>query len=151
MFRAFEKKKTRKLSFWSNFLLGLSWYLSDILTCTWSRFMSSNNWFDHNVAFKVIHYFLHVWRDLCTEIVFTVYIRPPNVMRGWDKDDSNRTNLFCSLTFIHANPGGHNHISSSYSHRYFMEPTMEKTRESLSYLMPLINCINSECAEYMER
>jgi hypothetical protein len=28
---------------------------------------------------------------------------------------------------------------------------MEKTRDSLLYLMPLINCINSECAEYMER
>jgi len=40
---------------------------------------------------------------------------------------------------------------SFYSYRYFMEPTMEKTRDSLSYLMPLINCINSECAEYMER
>ncbi|CAF4778033.1 unnamed protein product [Rotaria sp. Silwood2] len=32
-----------------------------------------------------------------------------------------------------------------------MEPTMEKTRDSLSYLMPLINCVNSECAEYMQR
>ncbi|CAF0892378.1 unnamed protein product [Adineta steineri] len=33
----------------------------------------------------------------------------------------------------------------------FMEPTMEKTRDLLSYLMPLIHCINSECAEYMQR
>ncbi|CAF0923151.1 unnamed protein product [Rotaria sordida] len=33
----------------------------------------------------------------------------------------------------------------------FMEPTMEKTRDLLSYLMPLINCVNSECAEYMQR
>lgn len=32
-----------------------------------------------------------------------------------------------------------------------MEPTMDKTRVELSYLMPLINCINSECAEYMEK
>ncbi|UJR30127.1 hypothetical protein I4U23_017668 [Adineta vaga] len=42
--------------------------------------------------------------------------------------------------------------SITISHlKYFMEPTMEKTRDSLSYLLPLINCINSECAEYMER
>ncbi|CAF1015674.1 unnamed protein product [Rotaria sordida] len=42
--------------------------------------------------------------------------------------------------------------SITMSHlKYFMEPTMEKTRDSLLYLMPLINCINSECAEYMER
>ncbi|CAF1129133.1 unnamed protein product [Adineta ricciae] len=33
----------------------------------------------------------------------------------------------------------------------FMEPTMKKTCDLLSYLMPLINCINSECAEYMQR
>ncbi|CAF3234202.1 unnamed protein product [Rotaria socialis] len=33
----------------------------------------------------------------------------------------------------------------------FMEPTMEKTRDLLSYLMPLINCTNSKCAEYMQR
>jgi hypothetical protein len=32
-----------------------------------------------------------------------------------------------------------------------MEPTMEKTRDLLSYLMPLINSINSECAEYMQK
>ncbi|CAF3462438.1 unnamed protein product [Rotaria socialis] len=42
--------------------------------------------------------------------------------------------------------------SITMSHlKYFMEPTMEKTRDSLAYLMPLINCVNSECAEYMER
>lgn len=42
--------------------------------------------------------------------------------------------------------------SITMSHlKYFMEPTMERTREELSYLMPLINCINSECAEYMEK
>ncbi|CAF3208224.1 unnamed protein product [Rotaria sp. Silwood2] len=42
--------------------------------------------------------------------------------------------------------------SITMSHlKYFMEPTMEKTRDSLSYLMPLINCVNSECAEYMQR
>ncbi|CAF4451630.1 unnamed protein product [Rotaria sp. Silwood2] len=28
---------------------------------------------------------------------------------------------------------------------------MEKTQDLLSYLMPLINCINSECAGYMQR
>ncbi|UJR16357.1 hypothetical protein I4U23_003260 [Adineta vaga] len=33
----------------------------------------------------------------------------------------------------------------------FMESTMEKTRDLLYYLMPLINSINSECAEYMQR
>jgi hypothetical protein len=33
----------------------------------------------------------------------------------------------------------------------FMEPTMEKTRDLLSYLMPLINSINSKCAEHMQR
>jgi len=33
----------------------------------------------------------------------------------------------------------------------FMGPTMEKTRDLLSYLMSLINCINSECAEHMQR
>lgn len=32
-----------------------------------------------------------------------------------------------------------------------MGPTMERTRDLLSYLMPLINCINSKCAEYMQR
>ncbi|CAF1111409.1 unnamed protein product [Adineta ricciae] len=42
--------------------------------------------------------------------------------------------------------------SITMSHlKYFMEPTMEKTRDSLNYLMPLINCIHSKCAEYMER
>ncbi|CAF1121496.1 unnamed protein product [Rotaria sp. Silwood1] len=42
--------------------------------------------------------------------------------------------------------------SITMSHlKYFMEPTMEKTRDSLSYLIPLINCINSECAEYIQR
>ena len=40
------------------------------------------------------------------------------------------------------------YISSS---RDFMAPTMEKTRDLLSYLMPLIHSINSECAEYMQR
>ena len=32
-----------------------------------------------------------------------------------------------------------------------MEPTMEKTRDLLYYLMPLINSVNSECAEHMQR
>lgn len=33
----------------------------------------------------------------------------------------------------------------------FMGPTMEKTRDLLSYLMPLINSIHSECAEYLQK
>ena len=32
-----------------------------------------------------------------------------------------------------------------------MEPTMAKTHEFLSYLMPLIDCIDSECAEFIQR
>lgn len=33
----------------------------------------------------------------------------------------------------------------------FMGRTMEKTRDLLSYLMPLLNSIDGECAEYMQR
>lgn len=44
-----------------------------------------------------------------------------------------------------------NDETSFVSLRYFMEPTMAKTHEFLAYLMPLINCIDSECAEFIQR